>query len=65
VEIELTGTLSDAVKEKDNFPFNVVVKRGHGKRTMQFAVSRCPKHCVKFVSRLNILWTMHRDIFTQ
>jgi len=55
VEIELTGTLSDAVREKDNFLFNVIVKKGRGKQTMQFTVSRCPKDCVQFVSKFNIL----------
>jgi len=65
VEIQLTGTLSDSVREKYNFPFNVIVKKGHGKQTMQFTVSRCPKDSVEFVSKFNILWTVHRDIYAQ
>jgi hypothetical protein len=31
VDIESTVTLSDVVKGKDNFPFNVIVKKGRGK----------------------------------
>jgi hypothetical protein len=65
VEIELAGTLSDVVRAKDKFPFNVIVKKGHGKQTMQFIVSRCPKDCVQFISKFNILWTVHRDIFVK
>jgi hypothetical protein len=65
VEIELTGTLSDVVRVKDNFPFNVIVKKGRGKQTIQFVVSRCPKDCVQFISKFNIFWTVHRDIFAQ